>query len=140
MISSNELYRDYNYPWEYSNTPDTSPTLRQQLNGMSSRVRDFTTALRNEIVLGVHMATEDALTSFEEMAPTVIQLTKYVTALSLPVLAAIIAHEQLNTIRDQGAAFGLVGIALLSSGIAIEKIRQPDHDSLPKLRKNDPHW
>lgn len=40
MISSNELYRDYNYPWEYSNTPDTTPTLRQQLNGMSSRVRD----------------------------------------------------------------------------------------------------
>lgn len=125
---------------EITAPPREPSRLQKTLHAMSIRARDTARALGTEIQLGVQMATDDVLTSFEEIAPTMIKISKYVTALSIPVMAAIVAHEQLNTVRDQGTAFGLVGIALLSAGVAIDKIRQPKLDSLPKLRKYDPNW
>lgn len=108
MISSNELYRDYNYPWEYSNTPDTTPTLRQQLNGMSSRVRD---------VIDTHL--DDAMENVQQLS----------TALVFVVLIG----AGIKTTELSGSAFVALG-TLATAVLGMKLIWKPRLETLADYR------
>lgn len=111
MISTFDLARDYSYPWEYRDTPDNTPTVRQHLDRLLDHAENFSKVAEN--------------------------LMKFSVMGALASSAGYVAIEALTRSNSTKEAL-LVFATALSLGLAArEQLREPDTSSLVAWRRRD---